>query len=199
MKWIFRTYVNRLVKNEFHEITYNNVLIDPERSVLLIGNHFSFWDGLILFYLNEKLFKKKFHVMILEETARKSSMLRYGGAFTVNKTSKDVIASLNYAAELLKDPSKLVLMFPQGKLFSNFVEEVKFEKGVMRLIDKAGERCQVIFAATFIQYFRHKKPNVNVYLEAPVREYAGLDITKLQNDYQQLYKAGHEQQTKIEI
>lgn len=199
MKWIFRTYVNRLVKNEFHEVTYNDVPVDPERSVLLIGNHFSFWDGLILFYLNEKLFMKKFHVMILEETARKSSMLRYGGAFSVNKSSKDILTSLNYAADLLNNPGNLVLMFPQGKLYSNFVEEVKFEKGVMRLIDKAGERCQLIFAATFIQYFRHKKPNVNVYLETPPKEYVGLDVTKLQNDYQELYKAGREQQTKTEI
>jgi hypothetical protein len=58
--------------------------------------------------------------MVIEETVQKVSFFKYMGAFSVNKNSREMLASLNYAAELLNDPQNLVLIFPQGKLYSNF-------------------------------------------------------------------------------
>jgi len=199
IRWIFKTYVKRLVGAHFHRFLYNNATVDEGKSVLLVANHFSFWDGLILFCLNDKLLKKKFHVMILHETAQKTGMLRYGGAFSVDKNSRDMVQSLDYAAELLNNPGNLVLMFPQGRLFSNFVSEVKFEKGVMKLIEKAQGKFQLIFAATFVQYFKHKKPSVTVYLKNETGNYAGKGIDELQNSYQQHYQASKLLQTEIDI
>ncbi|MFA6084143.1 lysophospholipid acyltransferase family protein [Mucilaginibacter sp.] len=198
-KWIFKVYVKWLVGNEFHQFIYNTIAVDKSRSVLLIANHFSFWDGLILFCLNDKLFKKKFHVMILQDTAKKIGSLRYGGAFSVNKGSRSMLESLDYAAQLLNDPGNLVLMFPQGRLFPNFVNRVKFEKGIIKLIEKAKNNYQIIFAATFIQYVRHKKPSVTVYLKSEDESYAGKTIDDLQNSYQQHYGNSKQQQTEIEI
>jgi 1-acyl-sn-glycerol-3-phosphate acyltransferase len=152
MKWIFDTYVKWLVSKTFHQFLYNEVELDSNRSVLLVANHFSFWDGLILYVLNDKLLHKKFHVMILEDTAQaRRDALRYAGAFSVSKNSRDVLESLNYAAELLNHPGNLVLMFPQGKLYSNFVSQVNFEKAFMKIMKKPG-KFQLLFAATFIQY-----------------------------------------------
>ncbi|MES2063182.1 MAG: 1-acyl-sn-glycerol-3-phosphate acyltransferase [Bacteroidota bacterium] len=198
-KWIFKAYVKWLVKKEFHEYIYNTIEVDQHQSILLIANHFGFWDGLILFCLNHKLFKKKFHVMVLQETVQKSGALRYGGAFSVDKNSRSMLQSLDYAAQLLADPANLVLMFPQGKLFSNFVGRVKFEKGIIKLIEKAGNNCQVVFAATFIQYLKHKKPTVTVYLKNEPGNFAGDSIDALQNSYQQHYEQAKQQQTEIDI
>ena len=36
----------------------------------------------------------------------------------------------------------------------------------MRVIDKAEGKFQLLFAATFIQYLKHKKPTATVYLKA---------------------------------
>jgi 1-acyl-sn-glycerol-3-phosphate acyltransferase len=198
-KWFFKAYVKWLVGKEFHQFIYNAIQIDKNRSVLLIANHFSFWDGLILFCLNDKMFKKKFHVMILQDTAKKIGVLRYGGAFSVNKGSRSMLESLDYAAQLLNDSGNLVLMFPQGRLFSNFVSRVKFEKGIIKLIEKAKDNYQIIFAATFIQYIKHKKPSVTVYLKHEDNNYAGKTINDLQNSYQQHYESSKQQQTEIEI
>ena len=198
-KWIFKAYVKWLVGKQFHEYLYNTIKVDKEKSVLLIANHFSFWDGLILFCLNDKLFKKNFHVMILQDTAQKVGALRYGGAFSVDKSSRSMLESLDYAAGLLNHPGNLVLMFPQGRLFSNFVSQVKFEKGIMKLIEKAGNNCRIIFAATFIQYFRHKKPSVTVYLKQEDDTYAGKSIADLQSSYQLHYDRSKQQQTEIDI
>jgi 1-acyl-sn-glycerol-3-phosphate acyltransferase len=198
-RWIFKAYVKWLVGKEFHEFSYDPIEVEPNRSVLLIANHFSFWDGLILFCLNDRLFKKKFHVMILQETAQQVGALRYGGAFSVDKTSRSMLESLDYAAQLLNHPGNLVLMFPQGRLFSNFVSKVKFEKGIIKLIEKAGNKSQVIFAATFIQYLKHKKASVTVYLSNQADSFSCKSIDDLQNSYQQHYEQAKQQQTEIDI
>ncbi len=137
--------------------------------------------------------------MILEETARKERFLKYVGAFSVKKDSKSVLQSLDYAAALLADPANLVLMFPQGKLYANFVTNINFEKGVMRIIEKAAGNFQIIFASTFIQYFKHKKPTATVYLKSETENYAGKSIDKLQAAYQRHYEASKLLQTEFDI
>ncbi|MEO7213785.1 lysophospholipid acyltransferase family protein [Mucilaginibacter sp.] len=199
MKWMFDTYVKWLVGNTFHQFLFNTVELDSNKSVLLVANHFSFWDGLILYVLNDKLLHKKFHVMILEDTAKREGMLRYAGAFSVSKNSRDMLESLNYAAELLSEPGNLLLMFPQGKLYSNFVNRVHFEQGLLKIMKKAEGKFQLLFAATFIQYFKHKKPSVTVYLKTEGERYSDKNINELQNAYQQHYDAGKLQQTEIDI
>lgn len=198
MNRIVHYYIKWIVGKTFHEIPFNNIEIDKNRSVLLIGNHFSFWDGLILYCVNDKLLKKKLHVMILEETARKERFLKYVGAFSVKKDSKSIVQSLDYAAELLDDPTNLVLMFPQGKLYANFVTNIHFEKGIMRIIEKAAGNFQLIFASTFIQYFKHKKPTATVYLKSESENYADKNIDKLQEAYQRHYEASKLLQTEID-
>jgi 1-acyl-sn-glycerol-3-phosphate acyltransferase len=199
MKWIFDIYVKWLLGKTFHQFLYNEVELDSNRSVLLVANHFSFWDGLILYVLNDKLLHKKFHVMILEDTAKREGMLRYAGAFSVSKNSRDMLKSLNYAAELLSQPGNLLLMFPQGKLYSNFVNRVHFEQGLLKIMKKAEGKFQLLFAATFIQYLKHKKPSVTVCLKTEGETYSDKPIDELQSAYQQHYDASKLQQTEIDI
>src|SRR5438128_1975010 len=116
---ILHYYVNFIVGRHFHEVRFEPVEVDPNKSILLIANHFSFWDSLILYIASYKLLKKKFYVMVREDTTIQLKYLKYGGAFSVNKNSRDMLQSLDYAAELLNDPQNLVLIFPQGKLYSN--------------------------------------------------------------------------------
>ena len=197
--WFFKWYVLLAVKGHFVGIKFDKISIDNNRSILLIANHFSFWDTLILFVVNEHLFKKKTHVMVLEDTMRKERFLKYGGAFSVNKNPKDILTSLNYASTLLKEPGNIVLIYPQGKLYSNFVEQVHFEKGVLNIIQQTNADFQLVFAAAFVQYFKHKKPTATVYLKTETVNYAGKTIGDLQQAYQQHYTAARLAQTEIDI
>lgn len=195
--WILRTYTRWIVSRHFHEIIFNTIAIDPDKSVLLIANHVSFWDGLILSHINQKVLKKKFHVMVREDTTVMLKYLKYGGAFSVSKNSRDMLNSLNYAAQLLHDPQNLVLIFPQGKLHSNFVNNIHFEKGIMKITGQAEGEFQLIFAASFIQYFKHKKQSVTVYLKH--EEHAVNTLAELKNAYQQYYDNAKLEQTEIVI
>lgn len=135
--------------------------------------------------------------MLLERTSKRVSILKYGGAFSINKKSKEAIESLDYAAQLLNEPGNLVLIFPQGKLYSNFITGVAFEKGIMKIIKQAAGKFQTIFSTTFIENFEHKHPVAYIYLKTADDNFS--TINELQDAYQQHYTASHQQQTQIVI
>jgi len=197
IRQILHFYVTWIVWRHFHELKFDPVEIDPNKSILLIANHFSFWDSLILFIVCRKLVKKNFYVMAREDTTVKFQYVKYGGAFSINKQSRDMLQSLDYAAELLNDPKNLVLIFPQGKLYSNFVNTVEFEKGVTRIMEKADGKFQLLFAATFVQYLKHKKPTATVYLKTEPS--FSKSFEDLKNAYQMHYDNAKLQQTEIVI
>lgn len=196
LRWFFRSYIKRLLRRNFHAVNFNGIEVDRQKSVLLLANHFSWWDGFILYYLNDKLLKKKFHIIVLKETMQKVKFFKYLGAFSVNRNSRTVMQTLTYASKLLNEPSNLVVIFPQGKLYSNFINKVNFEKGVMKVLKQADNKFQLVTAVTFVENLRHKKPSVNIYLQAiPPTKFE--NITELNDIYQQHYNAAHQQQTEI--
>jgi 1-acyl-sn-glycerol-3-phosphate acyltransferase len=195
--WFFHHYIRLIIKNNFKAFNFNTIKTDPDKSVLLLANHFGWWDGFLLYWLNYLLLKKKFHIMILEDTVRKVFFLKYMGAFSVVKNSRSMMESLEYAGNLLHDPQNLVLIFPQARLFSNFVDDVHFERGLLKVMKQAAGKFQYVFAATFIEYFQHKKPTINVYVEITRQEVNTID--ELKNLYQQHYDAAKQLQTQIII
>ena len=196
IRWFFDRYIKRLINLNFHSVNFNTIEVDSNRSVLLLANHFSWWDGFILYYLNAKLLKKNFHIMVIKGTMQQVKFLKYLGAFSVNKNTRTVVDALAYAAKLLNNPQNIVIIFPQGKLYSNFTTDVKFEKGVVKIIKQAIDNFQLVTAVTFVENFNHKKPVVNVYLQTlPHAKFES--ITELNDIYQQHYNAARQQQTQI--
>lgn len=192
----FSWYISRRVKQHFHEVVYNPLKTGPEKSVLLIANHYNWWDGFVFFHLNKLLFKKKFHIMVLEETIRKNNFMKYTGAFSVSKGSKSILETLKYAGNLLNDPQNLLLIFPQGKLYSNFTHQVEFEKGLARLTDFSQQKFVYVFAASFTEYFIRPKPTIFIYLKnAEATNFAGL--ADVQSAYQEHYRQSRVAQTEI--
>lgn len=172
----FNCYINWIIKRHFHRIHYNPVDVAPGKAILLLANHFSWWDGFLLYHLNKIYFHKKFHIMILDETAKTQWFMKYLGAFSIKKGSRAMIRSLEYAGDLLRDPENLVLIFPQGKLYSNFTNYINFEKGLRVILKQAGTAFQTIFSAAFIEHLDQRKPTVFFYLKS----YLTIDQTNVQ-------------------
>ena len=116
----------------------------------------------------------------------------------MKKNSRQLLESLDYAAKLLNDPQNLVVLFPQGKLYPNFVEDIHFEKGILKVTRQAEGKFQLIFASTFIQYYKHRKQSINVYFKKEEESYAGKSIEELKNAYQQHYDAAMKIQVNVE-
>lgn len=151
----------------------------------MIANHFSWWDGFIAKYLNNFLFQRRFHIMMLEEQLRQRMFLNKAGAYSIKKNSRDVVETLNYTMELLKYPQNLVVMYPQGKFKSLYHYPIDFEKGVSLLLEKLNGQVQVVFLAALVDYFSHPKPTLTLGLtEYELKEGIALnDIETAYNDH----------------
>lgn len=192
----FSWYISFILKKDFSDFQYNALEIKGNTSVLILANHFSWWDGFLLFYINKKLFKKHFHVLVNSDNYKQVGFLKYLGAFAAENKGKDVLETLNYAGQLLDNPENLVLVFPQGKLFSNHVNSINFEKGVMQMINASQKRLSIVFAATFIDYFSKRKPSAFSYLQNwESEEYISLQLLK--SAYNKHYDHAVVKQTQI--
>lgn len=192
----FSWYISRIIHSDFKQLWFDEPSFDSNRPILLLANHFSWWDGFLMFQMNRKLFKKRFHVMVTEENYRNVWFLKYLGAFSVSRHSKDMIRSLEYAGTLLNDNDNLVLIFPQGKLYSSHVKQVEFEKGLIKVINSSERKFQYVFAASFVDYFENRKPSVRCYLNC----WEGAEFTSLQlikSAYNKHFELSRREQDRI--
>lgn len=194
----FSWLISRLIRRDFQKFDFNTVSFEQNRAILILSNHLSWWDGFWIFQINRIHFKKRFHVMITEENYQKVWFLKYLGCFSVKKNSRSVIQTLEYAGRLLDDPQNLVLIFPQGKLYSGHTDQIQFQKGLMSMINISSKKFQYIFSAIFVDYLEHRKASVTCYLEG----WEGAEFTSLQlikSAYNKHYEASRQQQSSVTV
>lgn len=191
----FRFYVIWKMKRSFHAVKIQGKVDKKNQPVLLICNHISWWDGIWTLHLNQQLFKRKYHFMMLEEQLRKNWFFNYTGGYSINPNSRTIIETLNYTIELLSNKNNLVLMFPQGVIQSMHKHSFHFYKGVEKILKKIQTPVQIIFVANVIDYFSEVKPTVFMNIE----EYAGgYQLSAIEDGYKHFYEACIQAQNKIE-
>ena len=192
----WKHYIHHIISSDFHEHTIQPkaLPVSQGKSVLVLANHFSWWDGFFIYELNQKYFKKRFHVMMLEDQLKKNSFLRSAGAYSINKNDpRKSIESLAYSAELLENPKNLVLMFPQGQIESNHAHQLTFQKGVKRIISDR-KPMEVIFCINLTDYQSNRKPTLYSYLE----KYEGrFEVGELESSFHEFYAKCKEKQSSM--
>lgn len=192
----FRNYFSFILWKEFREIRISGDYRDKGLPVLLIGNHFSWWDGFFAYELNRRIFRKKIHLMMLEEQLKRHSFFRRLGAFSINPGSRSVLESLDYAAGLLRHNGNLLTLFPQGKFYSQYSTEIEFQKGWFRILKNAENPVNVIFMANLTDYFSGRKPTLSIYIEE-YPDTTGFDLVLLNNKYKEFYSRSLEKQKAL--
>jgi len=183
------------MKRHFKKIIISGNVPAENLPMLIVSNHFSWWDGFFIASLNKKKFHKKFHVMMLEDQLKKNWFFQHTGAFSVRKNSKGIIESLTYAAELLKNTDNLVTYFPQGQFESINQEKLHFEKGVEWLLKNLKNEVQVIFVANQTDYFDSAKPHLFMHFKP--YGYRGKDLQKIEKDYNAFYRSSSLKNIKL--
>ena len=182
----FQFYSWLKIKMHFDHVSISHDFREKGLPILMISNHFSWWDGFWVVYLNLKLLHRKFFFfMMLEEELKKHMYLNKSGGYSVRKGSRSIVESLSYTAELLNDKNNLVLMFPQGRIESIYKKDFIFEKGIEFVLKKASARPQIIFLVNLVDYFSNQKPGLFMYL----KEYIGTDLSTetLQKEFNLFY------------
>ena len=189
----FKRYSVWIMKKHFGVIQVLGQIQDKKLPVLLISNHISWWDGFWSMYLNVKVFKRKFHFMMLEDQLRRFWFFNYTGGFSVNKKSKSVLESLDYTSELLSDSDNMVLIFPQGEITTMHQQNINFENGMVRVL-KDKENFQVVFQVNMVDYFSSSKPGIYIYIENYDNTASGRSV---QDSYQDFYLQCVEKQNSL--
>ena len=160
----FAIYMRYRMRRVFNRMVVTPFTPKPGHSVLLLCNRFSWWDGLWGNYLAYWHLDRHLYIMMQEDHLQKRMLLNLFGGFSINRSSREMVKSLQYAAGLLNDPKNLVVVFPQGELISNHTTEIKVEKGIERLIKNIKGPCQIVYNCALIDYFESLKPSVFFHL-----------------------------------
>lgn len=193
--WISVVYTKIALTLFFRNIRFiGEVKTDNNRAILMISNHFSWWDGFFQLQLNLKYLKKQYHFMMLEKELKKDFILRKIGACSIYKGSRNALDSLKYIVEVIQNPDNLFLFFPQGKIKSIYTEELKFEKGALNyVLKKATNDFQFVFNVNLIDYSSFKKPEVSVYYKT-YNINSNTTATEIEKDYNDFVKECKEKQ-----
>lgn len=193
--WIFRIYSSVILKWHFREIKVVSDFLSDNRSVLLVSNHFSWWDSFIVWYLNRKYIGMKFHLLVQDSDLKLQPYFKRLGAFSVSRTSKGLYDSFIYAANLLKDENNLLVFFPQGKLYSQHYQTLEFTSGITRIL-QGKPNCRILMSVNLIDYYTHKKPTLSIYL----KEYSfeeNFNLAQFQFSYNMFLKQCIYEQDKL--
>jgi len=169
----FTLYTILLIKIYFKEVKIIGRYEERYKPILLLSNHTSWWDGFWSMVLNIKIFKRKFHFLMLEEQLKRHIYFNYAGGYSIKKKSKDLIKSLKYTAELLKEKNNLVLFFPQGSIQSQYKNQIKFQSGLKKILENLENEITILFQVNLIEYLNQKKPTLYIYFQ----EYEGSNST----------------------
>lgn len=193
----FKAYMLYKLKKNFSKIEIIGEFESKKLPLLVVSNHISWWDGFWIEYLNLKIFKKKLHFMMLENQLKRYWYFNYCGGYSIKPNSKSIIESLNYTCELLKSSNNLVLMFPQGEIFSIYQNKILFKKGIEKIIKKIQNPIQTILVTNMIDYFSNPKPTLFIYFKEVTS--SPLDNINIEKCYQEFYDQCLDNQKKIHI
>lgn len=188
----FRVYTRIMLARDFRKVVMHADIADKGLPVFMIGNHFSWWDGFIALYINMKLFRRRFHILMLEEQLKERMFLNKSGAYSIRKGHRSMVETFSYTRSILADPGNMVVMYPQGKIFSIHDHPFTFEKGWFRILEKLERPVQLIFYHALVDYYSWRRPTLNIYVYA--HEYHGGGPEGIEGAFNALFDASMEKQ-----
>ncbi|GAE27765.1 phospholipid/glycerol acyltransferase [Halalkalibacter wakoensis JCM 9140] len=165
----FHLYNVRLLKKSFYSIyLYEQERFQPDRPVLFLLNHSSWWDGLVSYFLSQSIISSDSYVMMSEEGLTKYPFFRKLGAYSVTRqTISGLKQSLTYTETLLKG-NKSIWMFPQGEEQHLEKRPLHFQEGAAFLAKRLTDLTVV--PITYYYSFGHEQqPDLYIQIGSAIR------------------------------
>ncbi len=165
-KWaalVFDPYLKSLIKKSFYDFRVINTLpdFDKTRSLIITPNHFSWWDGFFVYWLNKKVLSKKLFVMMLEEQLKRYWFFQKVGCYSIDlMDNRKMITSLKYTIDLLTDADNLVTIYPQGEIQPYDAKDIILKSGIEFLTKHSNTEFQVLPIAFRIHHTNERLPIV---------------------------------------
>lgn len=167
---LFHLFNLRLLKKSFHTIKLTKASLHPDRippGAMVVINHSSWWDPLILFYINEVWLKTDGIAMMNEKGLKRFPFFRKLGAFSINtENRREILNSLRYTIEQM-DQGCNIFIFPQGEETHLEKRPLQFRSGTAYLNGKRPETP--VISVTFYHHIRHHQlPEWFIHIGQPI-------------------------------
>jgi 1-acyl-sn-glycerol-3-phosphate acyltransferase len=129
---LFKPYAMWLYRRRFDAVYYKGDYRPGSLdSTVWYMNHYSWWDALTPFLLNELIHRQNLRAIMDEVQVRNYPFFRKLGAFSVDRTNpRKAVQSLRYAADCLTHDRTGLYIFPQGAIRPEMERPIKFESGL---------------------------------------------------------------------
>ena len=145
--------------------------VPDAQPVLLVSNHVSWWDGFLLRKLQVALRPRgSFHVVMLERELKQRPLLRLLGGVGLSPGSATSLRKLlrELAAARRDQPDRVVLFFPQGRIWPSHRRPLGFQDGV-RLVASALAPVTVLPVGLHLEPGQHPAPTAYISLASPLQ------------------------------
>ncbi len=165
-KWaefVFDIYLKGLLKKSFYDFRIINDLpeFDKSKSLLVTPNHFSWWDGFFIYWINKKLFNRKLFILMLEEQLKRYWFFKKLGCYSIDlNDNRKTIASLKYTIDLLLKSNNIITIYPQGEIQAYDEKQIALKEGIDFIAKKSTVDFQILPIAFKIYYTNEKLPIV---------------------------------------
>ena len=174
----FGWYSRRQFRRFFNSV---RVFMNPqtplmERGVPVVfyANHAYWWDGFWSQLCTENFFHQNLFIAIEEPQLRKHRFFTRIGAFSILRSNaRSAVRSLEYAAELLLQPSirqNALWIFPQGEIHHVDRRPLGFFGGTASIVSRVLARSPAIYLVSVvsrIEYVEEQKPELFLSFQEP--------------------------------
>jgi 1-acyl-sn-glycerol-3-phosphate acyltransferase len=168
---LFSAYLRRLLARHFHALRLLGPVPEPpgDRPVVLLPNHSTWWDGFFVYVLNQLLFHRTLHLMMLADQLAHFPFFRRVGAFGIRPGERrSVIDTIAYSSRLLEGPDTLLCVFPQGVLLPYATRPLGFQPGIERILSRYGGPATLIPLGMRAELLGAQHPEVFFLFGAPL-------------------------------
>jgi 1-acyl-sn-glycerol-3-phosphate acyltransferase len=169
--FFFDIYLNRLMRKYFSRFYVVNSFpeIPADAGLIVTPNHFSWWDGFFAYYALKRYSRRAIYLMMLEEQLSQYRFFKNVGAYSVNPGNPVSVArTVSYTRELVSDPAKLAIVFPQGEIEPYDKRPPDLKKGISYIAKGLHPETKILPLACKIQYDNLKTPYVAVRYGTPL-------------------------------
>lgn len=171
-EYLFAAYNRHILKKHFYRIHLSGEDNFRERRknlpTIIYSNHSNWWDGLVCFYLSYDHWKEDAYMMMDINQMRKYKFFRMIGAFSVNRESAfESFETIKYSHELLKNPERVLWIFPQGEMLPQDVRPLKFQRGTAKIAQMAGG-ANIIPAVISYEYLKEQRAEIFIKTGRPL-------------------------------
>mgnify|MGYP006283192821 CR=1 FL=1 len=168
--------------------------------VLLLPNHWGWWDGFFQYEMNRRHWRKRFYLMMLEKVLGGFPFFRLIGAYSINPGHRSMLQSLAYTVQLLQDPRHLVVIYPQGRFESLHTPVPSLQQAFLkRLVPRLPADTVVRLCVVLVDWGANPRPTACLYYEdmAPPESGQAL-IAAWQAFYQRSIQAQQARMDRLE-